>query len=185
MVPKLLAPLFFTMKSKLHLSLVIIAVLANASCSTNSPSKNKSSKSNSKSKIPKVPARSMPGGNEDNWRYLGLSNDGTFGTEINDASIKQIDDNQYSYQERKTIIDTIQYSYQMNTPKYVYSLSAWQMNCKNQSYKISSTTLYDQLGKQIKEITLYSDKELSIRKNSISWQEYNYICNGVGRNIGY
>ncbi|MDD3266161.1 MAG: hypothetical protein PHC75_03135 [Burkholderiales bacterium] len=173
------------MKSKKHI-LIIIFTFTCISCST-SPAKSKSSSSSysSKSKMPRVPAKVLPGGNGDNWRYLGLSYNGSFGVEINDSSINAVGNNKYSFQERKTIMDTNLYPYPPNSLRYTYSISNWQMNCNNKSYIINSTVLYDQLGKQIKEMPLYSDKEAQVKSGSIAWQEYNYICNGVGRNIGY
>lgn len=174
------------MKSKKYI-LITFVTFTIISCSTSSNNKSKATSSyNSKSKIPRVPTRVLPGGNSDDWRYLGLSSDGSFGTEINNASISSISYSKYSFQERKTIMDTNKYPYyQQNNPKYTYSISNWQINCNSKSYSIKSVTLYDQLGKQIKDTILYSDKETQINNGSIAWQEYNYICNNVGRNIGY
>lgn len=167
---------------------IIIAFLAinSISCSTSNTKKyNKSpTTTSSKSKIPRVPAKILPGGTGDNWRYIGISKDGLIGTEIDNSSIIAISNNQYKFQERKTIMDTNKMSYPSGMPKYMYSISNGKIDCNSKQYILNSTTLYDRLGKLIRTTQLDNQYTNIVSKSSAE-QEYNFICNGLNRNIGY
>lgn len=167
---------------------IIIGIVLLASCSSNSSptySKSyKSSTSKTKSSIPKVPAKIIPGGNGDNWRYLGATSNTAIRVEINESSITPQSAKQYKYQDRKTIVNPSNFAYQ-NTPSYYYSLSWWLMDCNSQQYIVNSTALYDVYGKPIKNYNFTDQNYSPVTKGSIAEQQYNYICNNSNRNVGY
>ncbi len=163
-------------KSLLFSSL-IVSILCN--CGT-SPS----GKSRTKSKIPKVPAKQLPGGTTDNWRYLGTSQDGQIAVEISESSIIK-SDNKAKFQDRKTIINSAVLGSQNPMGNYKYSLSWWNMDCTSKQYYISNTVIYDTYGKLIKAYNFSSTQAIAISSGSIAELQYNYVCQGVNRQLGY
>lgn len=168
--------------------LIVIAVFGMSACSSNrSPNYTKSysgTSSKSKTSIPKVPARVMPGGDSDNWRYLGTTENGNLAIDINESSISNQQANTYKYQDRKTVVNPSNFAFN-GLPNYRYSLSWWIMNCDSQQYTITSTSLFDAYGKPIKSYYFDQSKYSNVTRGTISEKQYNYICNNNYRNIGY
>lgn len=163
------------------ISLLLISCASQSSSNTYS----KNHKSTQKSSLPKVPAKVLPGGSGDNWRYLATSDDNQIAIEINDSSISK-NSSINKFQDRKTIINPAKFNYQNFTPNYKYSLSWWQLNCDQKQIIINSTSIYDEFGKLIKNYSFNSNNVWSnISSDSIAEQQYNYICNGTKRNLGY
>lgn len=170
-------------KIKNLLVLPIIALTTACSTMDSSSAYSRSHKSaNKKSSVPKVPPKVVPGGTGDNWRYLGNSEDGLITSEINESSISNGSVNKF--QDRKTIVDQTKFNYQNLTPKYKYNLSWWRIDCAQKQYIIDSSSIYDVYGNLIKNYYFSSDWS-SINSGSIVDKQYNYICKGDGRNIGY
>ncbi len=168
------------------LLLSLISVLMTG-CATNTNASSKSRYSSRKSPVPKVPPRIIPGGSGDNWRYLGTTQNNTISDEINESSI-QLSDGQKNisrYQDRKTIIDTNNFSYNGLTPKYKFSLSWWKMDCSQKQYLIDSSSIYDEYGKPLKSYRLDSSNWSPVNSGSLAELQYNYICLGTNRGIGY
>lgn len=165
------------------LSLVIIISCSStkASYSANKPSRS----SGTKSKFPKVPPKQVPGGIGDNWRYLGLTSDKLIAIEINESSIKN-NGLSTNFQDRKTIIEPKKFNYK-TTPEYKYSLSWWQIDCSKQLYSINSTSIYDLYGNLIKSYSFGKQNIASsaIPQDSIANEQYQYICKGINRGLGY
>jgi hypothetical protein len=156
------------------------------SCSTTggSSSYSRTHKGTSKkSSVPKVPPKVMPGGSGDNWRYLGSSDDRLITSEINESSITSGKINKF--QDRKTVVDQNKFNYQNLTPKYKYNLSWWRIDCSQKQYLIDSSSIYDVYGNLIKNYSFSGSNWSEISNASIAEQQYNYICKGIGRNIGY
>lgn len=155
------------------------------SCALFSSTNNKKPKPK-KSNIPKVSAKQIPGGTGDNWRYLGISKDNQMAIEINESSLKN--NNILSlFQDRKTIINPSKFNYASITSNYKYSLSWWQMNCSLKQYTITTTSIYDNNGNLIKTYP-FSDPTTpysKITSGSIAELQYNYVCLGINRNLGY
>lgn len=149
-----------------------------------SRSYNSTTTTKTKSSLPKVPPRIMPGGDGDNWRYLGRSNNGTIGVEINNDSISSQDNNQYKFQDRKTIVNPSGYAYN-GTPSYRYSLSWWSLNCSTRQYQITSTALYDNYGKPVTSYNFDQTQSSTASSGSIAEAQYNYVCNNIKKNVGY
>lgn len=147
------------------------------SSSTTTPNK-------TKSYLPKVPPRVMPGGVGDNWRYLGKTDNGSIGIEINNDSITAQDNNQYKFQDRKTVLNPSSFSYN-GMPIYSYSLSWWSMDCSARQYQINSTALYDAYGKPINSYNFNQAQSSIVTSGSISEAQYNYVCNNSKKNVGY
>jgi len=164
---------------KLIILPLFVSILSN--CAINSSNKTHKSK---KSSIPKVPAKQLPGGTSDNWRYLGTSQDGQISVEISESSINKTD-TQTKFQDRKTIINPTTLSASNAISKYKYSLSWWSMDCNNKQYFISSTAIYDDYGKLIKDYSFSNNQPINIGSGSIAELQYNYVCQGINRQIGY
>lgn len=142
---------------------------------------NKTNSSN-KQGFPKVPKKVIPGGTGDNWRYLGKTSGGHLSIEIDDSSIASLGNNSYKFTDRKTVVNKSNFNYQ-NFPPYKFNISSWVIDC-NKQYKITATSLFDDLGTIIKSYELTGKYSL-INRNSIINSEYEYICNGRGKNVGY
>lgn len=168
-------------------ALIIIASLTLGGCATDASSKKPSSRKTQRSSLPKVPPKVVPGGTGDNWRYLGTSKDQLIADEINESSISLVDAGKQlnRYQDRKTIVNTAQFNYNGITPNYKYSLSWWKIDCLQKQYLIDSTTLYDAYGKLIKQYSLNSNQWSQINADSIAQLQYNYVCQGINRGLGY
>lgn len=172
---------------KLAICLSTLSLLA---CSTTSSgnsggSSSKSSyKSTKKSSMPKVPQKNLPGGNGDNWRYLGTTDDNLLALEINDTSITS-SNSINKFQDRKTVITPNKYNYQ-SLPNYKYSLSWWQLNCSQKQFMITSSSVYDTYGNLLKNYSFSNNQQWSsVTNGSIAEQQYNYVCKGINRNLGY
>ena len=132
-----------------------------------------------KSSVPKVPAKQLPGGSADTWRYLGSTN--LVAVEINESSIST-NANFDSFQDRKTVIEPNKLNYQGTA--YKYALSWWQLNCTHKQYLINATSLYDSFGKLITTYPLTTNWS-TIASGSIAELQYNYLCQGTNRTLGY
>ncbi len=166
--------------------IISILCLLNSGCST-SPSSNKGTSKNhsTKNSLPKVPAKQLPGGNGDNWRYLGTSAELAISVEINEASIIH-NAELYTFAERKTIVNPQKFNYPDLAQRYKYSISWWKLNCGKHQYQISSNATYNELGVILTQYTFPSDITPSlIVAGSIADMEYQYLCNGLKRNLGY
>jgi hypothetical protein len=148
-----------------------------------------SPKRSTRYRIPTTPQAQIPGTTNDNWRYLGTTADGQLIIEINESSITGTSTLQvYSFNERKTIVDPRTFSYGVNMPRYKYMLSNWQMNCSTLQYIIIAATVYDQYGKKLQGYDYSHDNSvrwLQFGTGSIAQMEYNFICLGQNRNLGY
>ncbi len=171
-------------------SLLLLSVLFTGCAFSSTGSKSRKS-SYKKSSMPKVPPKQVPGGTGDNWRYLGTSQDKMIALEINESSISKTQSpasGSYNiFQDRKTVIDPSKFNYQGLTPSYKYSLSWWQMDCSSKRYSISSTSIYDVLGNLIKTYPFNNTTPnwSNIDSGSLAELQYNYICLGINRSIGY
>lgn len=166
---------------------LIIAIMMISACSSNRNPYSKSytgSSSKSKSSLPKVPARIVPGGNADNWRYLGVTSNSSLAIEINESSINKQYGNTYKYQDRKTVVNPAGFAYN-GTPNYYYSLSWWKINCDTKQYQTTETNLYDSYGKFIQNYSFSGNSLTTIPAGSVADMQYNYVCNNVYRNVGY
>lgn len=174
---------------KFYCSLGLIVNIGGCALFGGSSSHKKSGK-NSAISVPKVTVVTPPVGNDKNWRYLGLSDDGQLIDEINDSSIKPTDKAQiYNYQDRKTVTDINKFTaYTTGQPHYKFLLSNWQMDCNSKQYLILNTTLYDSSAiEQLKYdyTTDNSVKWVKIGNGSLAQLQYNYICLNQKRNLGY
>lgn len=147
-------------------------------------------KSNSNGRVPKVTTITPPGGNDKNWRYLGLSDDGKLIVEINDTSISQTNKPLiYNYQDRKSVVNPNTFnSYTTGQPHYKYLLSNWKMDCNTKQYLILNTTLYDTSAIEQLRYDYSTDnsvKWIKIGSGSLAELQYNYICQNQKRNLGY
>lgn len=144
----------------------------------------KSYKSTKKTNMPKVPQKKLPGGNGDNWRYLGTTNDNLLALEINDTSITS-SNSINKFQDRKTVIAPNKYNYQ-GQPNYKYSLSWWQLNCSQKQFMVTSSSIYDTYGNLLKNYSFSGNQQWSsVIDGSIAEQQYNYVCKGLNRTLGY
>lgn len=172
-------------RHKIFIIVTISTCLISCSSQSSSGAYSKNYKNSKKSSLPKVPPKIMPGGSGDNWRYLATTSDNQIAIEINDASISN-NNSINKFQDRKTIINPTNFDYQSLTPKYKYSLSWWQMNCNQKQTLITATNIYDEYGKLLKSYSFDDNSGwTNIDRGSIAEQQYNYICNGVYRNLGY
>jgi hypothetical protein len=73
-----------------------------------------------KKPLNKATIRLIPGGTNDNWRYIGLTIDKNLVSEINESSIISISNSIIKFQDRKTIININQFSYPKNTVIHKY-----------------------------------------------------------------
>lgn len=168
------------MKQIYKISILIIMSLGLSNCATNSSKSYKTKKST----IPKVPAKQIPGGTTDNWRYLGTSQDGQIAVEISESSISKTA-NSVKFQDRKTLTNTQKNSTSGAIGNYKYSLSWWNMDCSSKQYYINNTAIYDDYGKLLKNYNFSSTQAITISGGSIAELQYNYVCQGINRQIGY
>jgi hypothetical protein len=141
-------------------------------------------------RLPRVPSLTLPGGKGDNWRYLGTTLNNEIISEINESSIKNVYSNEslYSFQDRKTIINPNNFTYPENQPHYKYILGEWQLNCLDQTYIISSATIFNENGIKIASFDYSHDSNIrwiKFGKSSIGELQYNYVCLNKNRELGY
>lgn len=143
-------------------------------------------------KLPHVPSIQLPGGRGDNWRYLGTTSNNEIISEINEISIKSLTNsskkNIFSFEDRKTIINPNNFPYPDNLPHYKYALGTWQMNCKDKTYLLDNTTLFNEAGKQIANFNYKNSSDIKwikFGKSSIGELQYNYVCLNKNRILGY
>jgi hypothetical protein len=156
------------------------------SCSVFNPS-SQSSTSN-RVRVPAVKPVQIPGGNTDNWRYLGTTTTSQIIEEIDDTSIKAIDLQIYGYQDRKTITDVETFDYQISQPHYKYLLSQWLINCQTLQYLLTNVVMYNGQGTILKSYDYTQDNNvrwLKIGSGSIAEMQYKYICQNQNRMLGY
>ncbi len=167
------------MKQIHKISILIAISLGLSNCATNSSKSYKGKKT-----IPKVPTKQVPGGTTDNWRYLGTSQDGQIAVEISESSINKTAQN-VKFQDRKTLTNAPKTKNTGTLGNYKYSLSWWNMDCLNKQYYINNTTIYDDYGKLLKNYNFSSTQAINISSGSIAELQYNYVCQGLNRQIGY
>lgn len=169
------------MKNTVNLIILGLLTILLSNCAINSSTKNTKAK---KKPVPKVPAKQLPGGTTDNWRYLGTSQDGQIAVEISESSIAKTD-NQTKFQDRKTIINPTVLGNHNSLGNYKYSLSWWNMNCGTKQYFITNTAIYDDYGRLIKNYNFSNNQPININGGSIAELQYNYVCQSINRQIGY
>ena len=141
-----------------------------------------------KTPVPLVRTIMIPGGNSSNWRYIGTTSIGHIINEIDDSSIKKIDNQVCTFQDRKTIADINNFTYLNNQPHYKYLISQWLINCQTSEYLLKNVTMYNEQSNIIKFYDYNKDKNirwLQIGAGSISEAQYKYICQNQDRMIGY
>ena len=176
-----------------HLFIWLVISLLNG-CAYPGSSNQQNSHKTKKSPLARVPVRTLPGGEGDNWRYLGTSADSLLALEINESSITTTNNN-ISFQDRKTVVDPNKFNYSGFNPSalspsglnqnYKYSVSWWQLKCSQKQYTITSSSMYDAYGKLIKNYALNTSSWSNINNGSIAELQYNYLCHGTNRNLGY
>lgn len=166
--------------------LIIIALIAG--CATSKKPAGKSSKSTGRSPLPKTPRFALPGGNSENWRYLGTTDDNQIADEIDYTSIESVIINTYKYQDRKTIISPNTFTYASGQPQYKFAIGSWMINCVKEQYLLTQTTIYDTYGNLIKQYDYTNDNDVKWLKfghGSIAYMQYNFICLNQNKNLGY
>lgn len=174
-------------KHNLRTYISILLLISTSGCALFSSSK---SKSNQKINVPKVSTVTPPGGDDNSWRYLGLSDDGQLIVEINESTITPTNKAQiYNYQDRKTVANPDKFTaYTSGQPHYKFLLSNWQMDCNLKQYIILNTTLYDQLAVQQLRYDYTNNtnvKWIKVGNGSLAELQYKYICLNQKRNLGY
>ena len=167
---------------KLRAYIFAVTVIFVTSCAN---VKKPTTKTQAISKIPKLPSKTLPGGDSDDWRYLGTNQQ--LVVEISESSITPTSTTQiYSFIDRKRIIDMDKFKYADST-KYKYILGTWLINCAEKQYQAVSASLYTDLGVKIKDIDYKRTNPdwITILPSSISQMQYDYVCLGINRNLGY
>ncbi|MCE2705489.1 MAG: hypothetical protein LW807_00195 [Proteobacteria bacterium] len=144
--------------------------------------------SNIKSILPKVPKTSLPGGNTDNWRYIGTTDNNQIADEIDNNSIKSINIQIYQFLDRKTIVSPNNFVYANQQQPYKFALGLWTINCIDKKYILNQMSIYDTYGTLIKTYDYTSDsnvKWLIIGDKTIAEMQYEYICLSQNKNLGY
>ena len=168
-------------------------MLTTTNCATTSNISNISNKNKSnntknltgKTVVPKVPKFTLPGGNLDNWRYIGTTANGKFADEINDASIKSTAIQTYKFTDRKTMITNKAI---LPSNVYKFTIGQWLMDCSNKQYLLTNISTYDTYGTLIKNFDYASNdsvKWLKFGNGSIAEMQYNYICLNQNKSLGY
>ena len=163
--------------------ILILGFYLLSACAFNSSSSSNQARLK-KNPVPRVPPKQLPGGNGDNWRYLGT--DQQLAVEINESSISTSNGTS-RFQDRKTVIEPSKFDYQGLSVNYKYSLSWWQLNCSQKQYSIDSTSLYDLNGKLIQTYSVNSATSswINIASGSMAELQYAYLCMGSNRSLGY
>ena len=148
--------------------------------------------SNNSSKIPKTSQTQKPGGNGENWRYLGTTDDGSLIDEIDVNSISSGASKQntqvFNFEDRKTEISPGLFPYPTNQPRFKYLISTWQINCNSKEYLLNTATLYNDTGVKLIRYNYANDanvKWLKLGNGSFAVMQYNFICLNTNRNLGY
>ena len=176
--------LILTNFKQLILGICTLSLIACSSSSNGTNSYLKSYKNTKKNSLPKVPPKKLPGGSGSNWRYLGSTDDNLLAIEINESSIRSTN-KIYSFQDRKTVVTPNKYNYQ-GMPSYKYNLSWWKLSCTQKQFIITASSIYDVYGNLIKNYAFDDNEQWSsVTAGSIAEQQYNYICKGLNRTLGY
>ena len=140
--------------------------------------------------FPKAPTQVSPGGNGDNWRYIGTTNDGMLVIELNNNSIQNTKHNPelFNFEDRKMVVEPTQYTYPNGQPHFKYVINAWQIDCKNKKYLLLNAKTYNPAAKLLGSYNYANDnnvKWISFGEGSIAELEYKFICLNQKRNLGY
>ena len=69
---------------------------------------------------------------------------------------------------------------------YKYNLSWWKLSCTQKQFIITASSIYDVYGNLIKNYAFDDNEQWSsVTAGSIAEQQYNYICKGLNRTLGY
>ena len=167
--------------------LIIISVVSSlfiTSCSSVKKSNSSTIKSSSSSIVPSVAKKTLPGGDSDDWRYLGTN--AQLVIEISESSIEpNKTPKTYKFVDRKRIIDTDKFKFIDNKQKFKYILSTWIINCDAKQYQSINASIYNDLGVKMKDISYRNNLWYPIKADTVSQMQYNYVCLGINRNLGY
>ena len=105
---------------RLLICATVITSVFITSCSSIKKPITSSSTTSTTSKVPRLPKKTLPGGDYDNWRYLGTT-DSQVVVEINESSVVVATFPQiYSFSDRKRVIDINKFKYVDNTKYKIY-----------------------------------------------------------------
>ncbi len=166
------------MLHKIIIPLTLLTLVSSCALFAGNSNHNKGKKSS----LPKASRPQQPGGQGNNWRYLGISDNNQIITEIDNNSIKLINQNNliYYYKDRKTTTNN------QNNLRFEYIISEWNMSCLNKNYILLQDTLYNESGIAIKTDSYQNQNNWrTIENDSIADAQYQFICNNKNRNLGY
>ena len=110
------------------------------------------------------------------WVNIGVSNNSNIRHDLDKNSIKK-NGSMVSFRDRKTL-DNPDRSTFNNMPEHKTSLNEWEINCKNKTFTLVSTRLFDKNGQLVaKEDNNLSKRTfMGVTRGSPIEQQYEYVC---------
>jgi hypothetical protein len=110
------------------------------------------------------------------WMNIGVSNNNNTLHELDKNSIKK-NGSMVTFRDRKTL-DNPDKSMFSNMPEHKTSLNVWEINCKNKTYTLVSTRLFNKNGQQVytQDIDLSKRTFMGISRGSAIEKQYDYVC---------
>ena len=110
------------------------------------------------------------------WMTVGVSTNNNTRHELDKSSVKR-NGAVVSFRDKKTF-DNPDLAHFASLPNHKTSVNIWEVNCKNKTYTLVSTHLFDKQGQSVYKQEITRDKRtyMSVNRGSAIEEEFNYVC---------
>lgn len=112
------------------------------------------------------------------WHNLGEAGNGNLMLALDKNSIRR-NGPLVTFRDRKIVVDMKNERF-VNVPPYKTAISTWEMHCANKTFRLVSSTLYDDKGKIISEetYTAVDIRPMAVPPNSLTDEQRKIVCAG-------
>ncbi len=110
------------------------------------------------------------------WVNIGVSSNNNTLHELDKNSIKK-NGSMVTFRDKKTLDNPGKAQF-TNLPEHKTSLNEWEVNCKNKTYTLASTRLFDKRGQLVykQDIDLSKRTFMGVSRGSAIEKQYEYVC---------
>ena len=110
------------------------------------------------------------------WHNMGEANNGNFMLAVDKNSIKR-NGQLVTFRDRKIVVDMKEERF-INVPPYKTSIKKWEIHCRNKTFRLTESTLYDDKGKIISDekYTAVDIRPMAIPPNSLTEEQRKIVC---------
>ncbi|MGF6147566.1 Uncharacterised protein [Kingella potus] len=112
------------------------------------------------------------------WYNLGEAGNGNLMLALDKNSIRR-NGPLVTFRDRKIVVDMKNERF-VNVPPYKTAISTWEMHCTNKTFRLVSSTLYDDKGKIVSDetYTAVDIRPMAIPPNSLTGEQHKIVCAG-------